>query len=663
MAIRNFFLFHLIVFFILLQTDLQAQVPQKIGYQAIVRDSAGELIVSQPIGLRVSVLQSSINGTVVYSEIHTLSTNANGLLSFNIGSGIPENGYFNEINWGNASYFIKTEIDIAGGTNYSVEYVTQLISVPYALHAHVADSAANIALIDGSETKIQSGYKLQIEGYGTQTQPYIISSTDTAIAIGDLQYWNGTDWQILSIGDSNQILSVNASGVPEWRYVADVIASQKPLLVATNATDIQSYSATLNGTANANGFKSDVQFEWGTTTAYGNIATATPAWVSANSNIPVSVDIGSLQSNTTYHFRIKAQNIVDEAYSNDATFTTLPSAPHINTTAASNIMHNSASSGGWVTYDGGSAVTARGVCWSTSQNPTLADNYTTDGSGTGTFSSIITGLNIGTTYYVRAYATNSIGTSYGSQVSFTTIDIPIVETNSITDIQGNRAKAGGYVTNNGGQNITIYGLCWSLQPNPTTNDSINHAFDEWMQPLYPDSVYYVRAYATNVAGTGYGNEVSFNAGKLFGTNHAGGLVFYNNGSGGGMAAADTVLGGSTSWGCLGVAIGTSDGLYTGQPNTTAILAGCGTPGIAADLCDDLTMNGYNDWFLPSKDELNLVYINLYSNGIGSFTNAAFLTSTEYNSQYPWVHFFNDGSQQRYYTKALNTFSVIGIRIF
>ncbi|MBO6050716.1 MAG: choice-of-anchor J domain-containing protein [Bacteroidales bacterium] len=94
--------------------------------------------------------------------------------------------------------------------------------------------------------------------------------------------------------------------------------------------------------------------------------------------------------------------------------------PVVSTNTVTNITSTSASCGGNVTSDGGSTVTARGVCWSTSQNPTISNNHTSNGSGTGSFNATLTGLSAYTTYYVRAYATNSKGTSYGSQKSFTT---------------------------------------------------------------------------------------------------------------------------------------------------------------------------------------------------------------------------------------------------
>jgi uncharacterized protein (TIGR02145 family) len=109
--------------------------------------------------------------------------------------------------------------------------------------------------------------------------------------------------------------------------------------------------------------------------------------------------------------------------------------PTLSTTAASSITTTSATSGGNVISDGGATVTARGVCWSTNQNPTIDNSKTSNDIGTGSFTSNLTGLTANTIYYVRAYATNSMGTAYGNQVTFkTTTD---VETNTVTDIDGN----------------------------------------------------------------------------------------------------------------------------------------------------------------------------------------------------------------------------------
>jgi hypothetical protein len=107
----------------------------------------------------------------------------------------------------------------------------------------------------------------------------------------------------------------------------------------------------------------------------------------------------------------------------------------VTTAAVSSITSSTADSGGEVTADGGSPVTARGVCWSTTANPTTADSTTADGTGTGTFTSNLTGLSPGVTYHVRAYAINGVGTAYGSDVTFTTTTVlPTVTTAAVSSI-------------------------------------------------------------------------------------------------------------------------------------------------------------------------------------------------------------------------------------
>ncbi|MBA3699599.1 MAG: immunoglobulin domain-containing protein [Planctomycetes bacterium] len=127
-------------------------------------------------------------------------------------------------------------------------------------------------------------------------------------------------------------------------------------------------------------------------------------------------------------FSVVVTNSAGTATSDGATLTVTPSIPTVSTTAISGITTTSAASGGNVTLDGGAAITARGVCWSTTTNPTTANNATSDGTGTGTYTSTMTGLTPGTTYYVRAYATNSAGTDYGSQISFKAYQVPTITT-------------------------------------------------------------------------------------------------------------------------------------------------------------------------------------------------------------------------------------------
>ena len=118
---------------LLLTVSVWAQAPQKMSYQAVIRNSSNALVTSTPVGMQISILQGTPTGTVAYSETQTVSTNANGLVSLEIGSGTPTTGTFAAINWANGPYFIKTETDPAGGINYTIVGTNQLMSVPYAL--------------------------------------------------------------------------------------------------------------------------------------------------------------------------------------------------------------------------------------------------------------------------------------------------------------------------------------------------------------------------------------------------------------------------------------------------------------------------------------------------------------------------------------------------
>lgn len=227
-------------------------------------------------------------------------------------------------------------------------------------------------------------------------------------------------------------------------------------------------------------------------------------------------DLAGLTPGKTYHVRAYATNSMGTGYGADVTFSAAPVLPDLTTLVIGNITSSGAGGGGNISSDGGSAVTARGVCWSTNPGPTVDGNKTANGSGTGQFSSPITGLMAVTKYYVRAYATNSVGTAYGNEVSFTTLaNLATLSTHAVTNIADLTATSGGNITNNGGAEVTARGICWSTTSNPTianfktTNGTGNGDFTSDMTGLYPSTIYYVRAYATNSAGTAYGNEVSF----------------------------------------------------------------------------------------------------------------------------------------------------------
>jgi len=221
-------------------------------------------------------------------------------------------------------------------------------------------------------------------------------------------------------------------------------------------------------------------------------------------------------------YTIKAEATDDGGLSADdqVTVTLAASLPTVITTDITEITGESATGGGNVTDDGGSDITARGVVWSTSTNPTLTSNdgSTSDGTSDGAFVSSITGLTANTTYYVQAYATNSAGTSYGSEKSFTTLGLPVVTTGDAADITSNSAVGEGNITDDGGSAVTVKGLVWGPSgSNPTleSNDGFTDegsgtgVFTSAMTSLVRYTDYSFRAYATNGVGTSYGGSNNF----------------------------------------------------------------------------------------------------------------------------------------------------------
>ena len=233
------------------------------------------------------------------------------------------------------------------------------------------------------------------------------------------------------------------------------------------------------------------------------------------SGVDISKQINSLKQNKTYYYRTFFTNPIGTFYGNEVTFTTQVGSAILNATSISNITAISATASSNVIGAGEGQITKRGVCWSTNQNPTTADNKTENGTGIGQFSSELTNLKADTTYYLRTYATNEAGTTYGNEVSFKTRDgVILLTTKQISNITIDSAMSGGNITNDGGAEITTRGVCWSINQNPTTADSKTEdgtgigQFNSELKNLAPNTTYYIRAYAISIIGTFYGQEIN-----------------------------------------------------------------------------------------------------------------------------------------------------------
>ena len=230
-------------------------------------------------------------------------------------------------------------------------------------------------------------------------------------------------------------------------------------------------------------------------------------------------NITGLLPNLTYHVRAYATNTLGTAYGNDLTFSTNPSAPSVSTQGVSGVTATTATGNGTIVEPGVPYATQHGVCWSTGVSPTTADDRSQKGDATepGGFTAAITGLTPDTTYYVRAFATNTVDTAYGTAVSFTTPkQVPTVTTQDVTGITTTAATGKGTLVDLGVPEPTAHGICWDTASNPTIGGSHKDlgapvetgAFTAEITGLVAGTTYYVRAFAVNATGTAYGEEVS-----------------------------------------------------------------------------------------------------------------------------------------------------------
>jgi len=483
MKTRNFkfsLLLIIAVVFSSFSTSVFGQVPEKMSYQAVVRNASNELIVNKQIGVLISITQGIFPPISVYSETHIATTNSNGLLTLQLGGGKLVSGNFSTIKWENGNVSVSANYDLSGGTNYTILSSSQLLSVPYALYAKTAGNAT-----------------------GGSTCP-------DGTTVGEIKYWNGTSWIAVAPTLDGKFLTVE-SGTPIWKETNNTTSNLPQVTTSETSTD-ESFNLITGGNviSDAGHFVTIKGICWSTTL---------PPTINNNATINGSgggtfiSKIEGLNGETNYYLRAYAINDAGVGYgaiknvkTNDIRL------PNVTIDSVYNISTTIALAAGNITSTGGSDITAKGVCWSTLEQPTINDSKTVNGIGNGSFVGTMTGLSFGNNYYVRAYATNNKGTIYGEQRTFLTL--PLAVTNEITSITGSSALCSSNVMSVQAT-ILARGVCWSTTPNPTisnnkTSDGATSGIiTSTISGLTINTTYYVRAYATNATGTMYGLEKVF----------------------------------------------------------------------------------------------------------------------------------------------------------
>ena len=304
-----------------------------------------------------------------------------------------------------------------------------------------------------------------------------------------------------------------------------------PTAVTNSATNITQTSATLNGTVNPNGSNTTAWFEYGTTQSLGTV-TGSQSLVGSNS-LDINSTLSNLQSNTTYYFRVVAQNSYGTSQGSILSFTTgqggqQGSAPTVTTNSATNITQNSATLNGTVNPNNSNTNVWFEYGTTQSLGSTIGNQSIGSGNSQININTFLSGLQNNTTYYFRAVAQNSYGTTQGSILSFTTSQggqqgsAPTVTTNSATNIGQNYATLNGQVNPNGSNTNTWfeYGTTQSLgytignqsvgSGNSTTN------ITSYLSSLSYNTTYYFRAVAQNNYGTVYGSILTFSTGQQYG---------------------------------------------------------------------------------------------------------------------------------------------------
>ena len=604
---------------VLLTATIWAQSPQKMSYQAVIRNSSNVLVASSPVGMRISILQGSVSGTVVYTETQTPTTNANGLVSIEIGGGTG----FDAINWANGPYFIKTETDPTGGTSYTITGTSQLLSVPFALYAKTAASYSETDPIFGVWNK-STGISIT----SSQVNDFQTSVTNNADVLLN------TAKNSYPTADATKLAAITGTNTGD--ETTETIKSKLGITTLSGSnTGDQDIAAMAHTNRTALDAVSGINTGDQTLSGLGGVASNTP--ITGATKTKITYDAKGLVTSGTDATTADIAASTDKNYVTDAQLTV------IGNTSGTNTGDNATNT----QYSG------------------LVTNATHTGDATGS-----TALTV-----VRINGTSLAGLETGILKNTTSTGVPsiaVAGTDYLTPT-GSAALLTGFPTLNQNTTGSSASFTGSLVGDVTGTQGATVVGNSAV-------ISKVLTGYTSGAGTVAATDNILQAiQKLNGNNpvhtigesYGGGIVFYvyDNGKHGLIAATADQNGGATiRWygGSYTNTRARADGVGAGLKNTAIIIANQGPVdgnAFAATVCNEYSVTvgsvTYGDWYLPSKYELNLLY--LQKGVVGGFAVNYYWSSTEGSNNSAWLQLFFFGDQYDY--DKSNTYYVRAVRAF
>jgi|GEM_PF-6603137 len=345
---------------------LTAQSAGLFNYQFVLRSGSGLPLSGQALAVRVEINRGNSPGVTVFREDHMDTTALDGVGSVRVGSGVLHSGMdsLRNIAWETGPYFLRVLIDTARTGAFTLMSSSELLSVPYALHADTC------TLLPGT-------------------------------VMGEIRYWTGSAWTGLAPSTDNAFLYY-CNGLPVWNPIT---------LTTTAASSIVATSFATGGVVSV--VCSATVTERGVCISRApRPAVTNTKFISGAGSGTFSVSVTGLTAGLTYYARAYAVSPLGVFYGPEIIVTT-PASARVLTANPDSVSGTLIRITGIVAHSGGQSVTARGICYGTSPSPTITGTRSSNGTGTGSFSASLTGLTANTIYYLRAYATTTQGTVYG----------------------------------------------------------------------------------------------------------------------------------------------------------------------------------------------------------------------------------------------------------